>query len=216
MIYIGRGNIGLAIAICALPISIASEYTLRERERHDRISWGVFLRRTLLLIACSIVPAFAAQRGMRDGNQFIPAHGLTYFWCDWLLKWTSNWSSFAWPPAVVVFLSLSFPILTNRNLSNLPLRSVMLLTIFTASSAIFLVALIYTYLKEPPNSYDYIPLAINVISILYLWRSWHSLRNRFGPVQIVLWNMAFSTWLFWIAHPWLGEFPRIISGGHAE
>lgn len=209
-------SIGLSVAVWAVPCSIAIEYFLGRQSCRERVSRRALLQRVGVLLVCAVVVALAAQRGMRDGNQFLPAHGLTYFWCDWLLKWTSNWSRFAWPPAVAVFISLCAPVLGRSSLNDLPTRSVALLSIFSVLCAIFLVPLVALYVAHPPSAYEYIPLAINIIAVSYLWRTWYVLRGEFDWVKIVLWNMALSGWLFWIAHPWLGEYPRLIGESYSE
>lgn len=203
------GGVVRAIIVCAVPFSIVVEFAFGQRAKWESIGWRSVVGRVCLLLVCSLVPALATQMGMwKEMYWWSPLPCLTVTWVFWIYEYLDYFGYAVYAifavPAVVYFVTLSAPIIANKSLAYLPMRSLVMLLIATMTSVYwFGSGFSYRY-----QSQYYITMSIisNTIVIIALWTTWFFLRRRFSTSRIILWNMALVSWLFWIAHPWIGEY----------
>lgn len=107
-----------------------------------------------------------------------------------------------------ILVYLCWPIARYRDTSRLPLRSLTLLCIYTLTNVYWFVVFVPQAIGYHPTSHLVISITMNAVAALGLWGSWLWYRRRFNDRMVVLWYLAFVTWLLWFAHPWVAEFLR--------
>jgi hypothetical protein len=205
-----RGGLALALPVAILPFSIIVDFVAQKTWQPDLPTWRQTLLRTAIVIPLACIPAVFAWLAFYDQNSWwspVPMLlFLTYGYMEPYLT-ESPLSQFAiYSIASVVFLALVFPIFTKSSITRLPVRSLIILSAVTLTSIYWFSSSIESAFEHQSSQYIYGTLIANISFACFLWVYWLYFRLRFSVGHVVAWNLVLSTWLFWVAHPWLGSY----------
>ncbi|MGB7343120.1 MAG: hypothetical protein WBD20_02810 [Pirellulaceae bacterium] len=202
------GGLYLAIPAASIPFAFVVEFAFLNRPSDRSIpKLTVISGRLAVIILLSALPALAAYVSVINQSSWwspIPfLVFLPYMYLDlWLIDYP--YSVFA-IPSIVLFVLVA-PSAFSKACSSLPIRSKAMLCIATCTSAYWFAFSINAAFEYQSAYYLYSCITVNLLAIMVLSVSWFLRRGRFGFSSILAWNLALVCWLFWLAHPWLGEY----------
>jgi hypothetical protein len=203
------GGFVLAIAAAALPFAFIVEIALnRPTFCFSPPNFRSVMARLAVICVCIALPILAAIIGWANGMVWwSPGPLLLVLPIFFFDEWAIEWPYATWLIPSVPFVILTAPIAFRSNNQNLPIRSIVLLLIATLTT-IYWFATSTSYIGKYQSMTYFVGGAVSNAAIIgVLWGMWLALRNRFNFALVLVWNLILVCWLFWLAYPWLGEYP---------
>ena len=204
------GGMALALPVAILPFAIIIDVVAHKTWQPDFPTWRQILLRTAIAFLLAGIPAAFAWFAFYDQNSWwspVPMLlVLTYGYMEPYLTESPLSQYLIYSIASVVFLAAVFPIFTKSKITRLPVRSVILLSTATLTSIYWFSASFDSAFEHQTSQYIYGTLIANISFASFLWAYWMYFRIRFNVGHVLTWNLILSTWLFWVAHPWLGSY----------
>jgi hypothetical protein len=204
-----RGGLAFAIPVVALPFAFVVEFALR-RASIDR-SWPSARQiavRLAVIAVCGALPILAFTMGLSyQMFWWSPCPFLGFLPIAYLEEWFIDWPYATWLVPSIPYLILTAPIAFKANHHHLPIRSVVLLIVATLTT-VYWFSTSTSYIGKYQSMTYFVGSATSNAGIIgVLWGLWLGLRNRFNFALVLVWNLILVCWLFWLAYPWLGEYP---------
>ena len=204
------GGLALALPVAILPFAIAIEIVALKTWKLDLPTWRQLLFRSAIALLLACIPAALAWLAFCDQNSWwspVPMLlFLTYGYMEPYLTDSPMSQFWIYSIASVAFLVTVFPIFTKSKIERLPVRSLIILSTATLTSIYWFSTSFESAFEHQSSQYIYGTLIANISFACFLWAYWICFRIRFHVGHVLTWNLVLTSWLFWVAHPWLGSY----------